>query len=241
MMVLAVSLTACKYETCNSNGGSSGAVNSSTTDQCSVQPPETPEVPPIPQAEMVPLPWESSSHPERKEWSEFIYDLVGGDLATKLLPGSSDIETFCPRYRTLTNDQRINFWGFLVAGVAKYESAWSPTSRYVETSMGTDAITGKQVVSEGLLQMSYQDVQWYKYCEFDWSKDKSLSATNPAKTIFDPKKNLACGLRVLADQVDKKDLIAVSTGVYWSTLSPKNKNTKVSAIATITKEMPGCQ
>lgn len=189
---------------------------------------------------MVSLPWESSSHPERVGWSNFVYDLVGGELANKLLPGASDIQSFCPKYNTLTNDQRINFWGFLVAGVAKYESSWNPTTRFLESSMGTDQITGKQVYSEGLLQLSYQDEQWYPYCDFDWEHDKKLSVTDPQKSIFNPRVNLGCGLRILADQVAKKNQIAVSSGVYWSTLSPKNKNSKVSEIAKITKTMPGC-
>jgi hypothetical protein len=68
----------------------------------------------------------------------------------------------------------------------------------IETTMGTDPVTGKQVASEGLLQLSYQDVPNYgsvlKYplCKIQWSKDKSLSVTDPKKTILDPYINLEC-------------------------------------------------
>ena len=51
----------------------------------------------------------------------------------------------------------------------------------VETTMGADSVTGKQVASEGLLQLSYQDIPNYgallKYpaCKIDWQKDKALT------------------------------------------------------------------
>lgn len=107
--------------------------------------------------------------------------------------------------------------------------------------MGTDAVTGAQVYSEGLLQMSYQDTQWYTFCEFDWSKDRNLSATDPRKTIFDPKKNLACGLRVLANQIAKKGLIAVTSGTYWAVITPGNKYNKLAEIRALVAKSPGCQ
>ncbi|MEN0057917.1 MAG: hypothetical protein AAGB31_03715 [Bdellovibrio sp.] len=65
-----------------------------------------------------------------------------------------------------------------------------------ENTMGTDLVTGKQVVSEGLLQLSYQGVPNYgatlKYplCRIEWSKDKNLAATDSKKTILDPLINL---------------------------------------------------
>lgn len=193
-----------------------------------------------PAEEMAPLLWESA-RPGSAEWSDFVFDLVGGELAPKLLPGSDDVETFCPRYRSMTNARRVNFWGMLVSAMVKYESGFNPALRYKESTMGTDAVTGAQVYSEGLLQMSYQDTQWYTFCEFDWSKDRNLSATDPRKTIFDPKKNLACGLRVLANQIAKKGLIAVTSGTYWAVITPGNKYNKLAEIRALVAKSPGCQ
>lgn len=85
--------------------------------------------------------------------------------------------------------------------------------------MGTDPVTGRQVASEGLLQLSYQDVQWAPYCEFDWSVDKKYSDTDARKSIFDPEKITEdCGIQILDRQVAKKSNIALSSGVYWAVL-----------------------
>lgn len=187
-----------------------------------------------------PLLWETRS--EGKTWSTFVFNLFKNELATTFLPGTSDVTGFCPRYHTLTNDQRVNFWGLLVSAMTKYESNFSPTMRYKESTMGVDPVTGQHVYSEGLLQLSYQDVQWAKFCEFDWNKDKSLSPTDPRKTIFNPQKNLSCGIKILARQIQRKNKIAVTgkEGAYWAVLIPGGKYTKLAEIQALTKKMPGC-
>lgn len=262
IVLLALGLTACK-QNCNTSGAqpssssSSQSVNTSaasTTDQCVTNQPSTdgstgnngsqgdPTSPPRdPASESKhPLLWESKVKGS-SAWSEYVYKVIREEEATRFLPGADDVAKFCPRYNTLTNEQRINFWGMLVSAIAKYESGYSPTSRMQETTMGTDPVTGKPVYSEGLLQLSYQDVQWASYCEFDWNKDKNLSPTDPKKTILDPYKNLRCGIKILARQVANKGLISVKSGAYWAVLIPGGKYTQVDNIASLTKQMPGCQ
>ena len=120
--------------------------------------------------------------------------------------------------------------------MAYFESGWKPTSRMTETTMGIDPVTGKQVESEGLLQLSYQDVPNYgsvlKFpaCKIDWQKDKSLSAIDPKKTILDLYINLECGLRILGSQIKKKGSAILSSGVYWSVLKEGGKYSKVESI-----------
>lgn len=188
---------------------------------------------------MEPLAWESSSHPERAQWSRFVYQVV--DDVLDQLDQVQDAEMFCPSYSSLSRNQKVNFWGQLIAGVAYYESAWNPLSRMQESTFSEpDDITGRPVYSEGLLQLSYGDIEWAPYCEFDWGHDKSLSAKDPNKTILNPEINLNCGIRILADQIARKKEIALKTGVYWATLREGGSYSQISGIAKITKRLSFC-
>lgn len=220
---------------------------SSTSTNCVVEEPskgEDPSRSPADEEKIVdayhPLLWEAVRK-DGPAWSAHLHKVIEDELATDLLPGSSDVEIFCPRYHTLNNHQRINFWGMLISAITKYESGFNPLSRYHESSMGTDPVTQKPVYSEGLLQLSYQDTKWATYCEFNWSLDKNLAATDPKKTILDPYKNLSCGVKIFARQIRNKRHIAVSSGAYWAVLIPGGRYGKVVEISKLTKQMPGCQ
>lgn len=223
---------------------SSDSENGSTHDPGVTPVTPGPEVIPPPQSPVleynveVPPLWEKARPSDGRSWTLHSFKIIDtyGDA---LINGSSDIKQFCPSYSALTRNLKLNFWTYLVSAVAQYESAFDPTNRYQETTLGTDAITKQPVWSEGLLQLSYQDVTAYSFChEFDWAHDKLLSAKDPKKTILDPFKNLSCGIRILNSQVRKKDLIAVSG--YWSTLSPTNKYTKISAIKAVVNTIAFC-
>jgi hypothetical protein len=99
-------------------------------------------------------------------------------------------------------------------------------------SLGTDPVTGKQVKSEGLMQLSYQDLPNYPTlpCQFSWSNDKTLDQNDPNKTIFNPTYNLEFGINILAKQVQEKGTIALSSGVYWSVLKINGKYSKLPQI-----------
>lgn len=207
--------------------------DSQPQDPVSSTPPET-------SYKMQSLAWESSQYPERKQWSTYLQKIILEDWAS-LLPGANDIESFCPRYNSLDNNQRANAWAQLFVAMAKYESAYSPVSRMQETTMGTDPVTGKAVYSEGLLQLSYQDIQWANWCEFNWSADKNLSATDPKKTILDPYKNLYCGVGIMAKQIKSKGAIVVSSGVYWAVIKSGGKYQQISSIRSIVQSLPLCK
>lgn len=172
--------------------------------------------------------WEKNK-PERKIWSMFVQDLISGELFS-VYDSAKDATRICPKYKSLTKEQKVTVWTEFISAVAYYESAWKPTSWMTETTMGKDPITGKQVKSEGLLQLSYQDIQWAKYCKFDWAKDKKLSVDDPNKTIFDPFLNLDCGIRILASQIKSKGKVILSSGVYWAVLKDGGKYQKIPQI-----------
>lgn len=201
--------------------------------------PAPPEVPEKPDPSFHPLLWEPVRR-EGRSWSDHVLELIN-QHAPNLLAGAEDIETFCPAYSGLDNSARANFWGLLISAIVKYESNFNPTTRMHETTMGTDPVTGLPVYSEGLMQLSYQDIRAYPFCnEFDWDRDQHLPPNDPQKSILDPYKNLNCGVRILAQQIQKKNRITLSKGVYWAVLKINGKYTKIPQIAALTKMMPGC-
>ena len=193
-----------------------------------------------------PLSWENpKSNPKfaaaAVSWSDYAFSVIQNETAAQMLPGTTDITLFCPKYYSLSTDLKINFWGSLFAGIAYYESGYNPTSRMQETTMGTDPVTHLPVYSEGLLQLSYQDITGWPFCDFDWSQDRALSPTDPKKTILDPYRNLECGIKIMAQQISQKHAITLSSGVYWATLKANGKYGKIDEIAAMTKKMiPPC-
>lgn len=191
------------------------------------------------------LSWEKS-HPERRSWSSDVFLLIGEELFSEF-DSAKDAKRICPKYESLQRQQKISVWGELISAVAYYESGWNPASRMVETTMGTDPVTGKQVASEGLLQLSYQDVPNYKSilkypaCKIDWQKDKGLAVTDPKKSIFDPTVNLECGLRIMASQIQKKGYVILSSGVYWAVLKDGGKYSKVDSIIKMVRKIGFCE
>lgn len=210
-------------------------------DQSKNPPPQT-ENPPPNQGnyKMEALAWETSSKPERKAWSQYLMKLVLEDW-NSLLKGADDMRDFCPRYNSLNDNERANVWAQLFVAMARYESAYSPTSRMHETTMGTDPITKKPVFSEGLLQLSYQDITGWKFCKFDWSKDKYLSPTDPKKTILDPYINLHCGVGIMAKQIARTGKIKVGSGAYWAVIKTNSRYQQISSITSMVKSLSMCQ
>ncbi len=90
---------------------------------------------------------------------------------------------------------------------------------------GWDNQTKSFYLSEGLLQLSYSDKRYYG-CDFDWKKDKFKLSRDSSKTIFDPKKNLECGIIILDRLVKRKGKVFFNKGHYWSVLKPNNRRHK---------------
>lgn len=119
--------------------------------------------------------------------------------------------------------------------MAYAESSFNRTQRYVETGIpGKDLVSGEPNTSEGLLQVSQQDAKLWK-CPFSWAHDKHLSKTDPNKSIFNPYKNLQCGLDIftgLKKRTGGGNFQAIGRA-YWSTLRPTN----VSGFRNFTQEL----
>lgn len=220
----------------------SQALNTNTDNSSLSTPIPSPNVPSSPTNKMEPLAWEKTVSGS-SQWSLSIYRIIQTEEPQMLGDNvADDVETFCPKYRSLDDSKKLNFWGQLFAAVAKFESGWKPTSRMIETTMGTDPITGRQVASEGLLQLSYQDEHSYGLdCGFDWNIDKKYTDSDSRKTIFSPTNNLRCGIKIMARQLKNRRAITLSSGVYWAVLKVNGRYTKINEIAAITKTLTFCK
>ena len=178
--------------------------------------------------DMVPLAWEISREPYHQQWSHHVYQEIEKHL--NAFNQAQDVELFCPQYSQLTLNQRLNFWGQLISAISFYESGWNPTVRFHESTMGTDPVTKQPVHSEGLLQLSYQDTQWAKFCQFNWNLDKHLPPRDPRKTILNPYLNLSCGIGILARQIERRQKIVLAKGAYWSVIKQGSRYNRISRI-----------
>lgn len=125
----------------------------------------------------------------------------------------SDFKTsWCPKYSSLSKQQKIDTWAWLLTGMAKFESSYKPREAYHEGQ--TDAsLSG--VVSTGLLQISFNSSQAAPYksrgCPIEKKKD-----------LIDPTKNLACGVAMIEALVERDGCISCRTNkgasAYWSVL-----------------------
>ncbi len=223
-MIISTLLVGCGFSTMLSDNGSTGSTDNGSTSVTSFV-----------------ASWEKTDS-SRRAWSDIVRQVVE-TKAEALYQGPTDVALFCPMYDRLGKEDRLNFWAEFVSAVSKFESGWKAATRFTESTMGTDPITGKQVVSEGLLQLSYQDVQWATFCEFDWKNDNLLypSLADGRRSILNPQKNLSCGLQILNRQVKSKGAIALSTGVYWSVLKVGGTYTKLTEIKALTNALAFCK
>lgn len=187
-------------------------------------------------AERIALACETSKPYSCKEYADVITKLVRKDLAA--FSKATDVTKFCPKYKSLNDDQKIKAFSEIISGVILHESGYNPLSRMVETTMGIDPETGMQVASEGLLQLSYQDVKNYKdkgvVCQFDFKKDKTLPLKD--RSILNADKNLECGLGIMKYLILKRGSLSFKENVYWSVLRDGGKYSKVKDIVAITKD-----
>lgn len=177
------------------------------------------------------------------QYAAFIVDHFGDQLidGAHSLNGANSL---CPKYKNLSRSARIEFWVHFVSAVTRFESGYKPNTRYHESTFTyLDSITGEQVYSEGLLQLSYQDGKSYKECAgvFNWNDDKLLSRTSLQKTIFDPMRNLYCGIRIMNRIIKSKKTLMFDSGNYWAVLRPTSKYGKTSQITAMVQERnPWC-
>ncbi len=197
--------------------------------------------------------WDNRSY--TANWSKMAKSLVLDNARVFIENPPSDIKEYCPKYEEKSDEDRAEFWVHLMAAISKYESNFQPGRINDESAFGN----GLEVVSRGLLQISYSSVQSPKIkrngCHLERKED-----------LHHPQKNLKCALslfKVLTSgsgkncisckytEEEKKDRFA-GIAFYWSTLRPEYEvNCKVcsggkvkighkSVLTGITKKLSIC-
>lgn len=190
-----------------------------------------------------PAPWKSLAA-SYTQYAAFIIDHFGADL----LNGPHEFtrnSAHCPAYNSLSRKQRVEFWVHFMSAMTFPESGFKPKVRMKEKSFrNPDPITKEPVYSEGLLQLSYQDMRSYpEECRgaFDWESDKKISRTSDNKTIFDPMRNLYCGIRILNRNAKKRKSVIYDKNQYWAVLMPNGRYSKVNSILKqVSAQNPAC-
>lgn len=209
------------------------------TPQPQPQPQPSPPPAPSPQppppsnndgAKTAPL-WESKRPQDGKQWTLHVLqtlDTLGKNILD-VVP--ADAQTFCPKYSSLSYEQRKDFWAYLMSAMVRYESNFKPEVQYQEDFKDS---TGKYVISRGLLQLSIESSKGYQ------------CGISDANELHDPYKNLSCGIRILDRWLDRDGRIAgqVSSSWkggarYWSVLRSTSKS--YTEIVKLTNALPICK
>lgn len=169
------------------------------------------------------LSWETVA--SRAAWSA---ELRGAVTAKQADLEKGKPEEFIAGYGALAAEMKVKFWAELIVAMAKFESAWKPTTRFKEPAP-------LNVFSIGLLQLSYEDAAHYP-----------LEPLNPgARSLEDPLVNLRCAVVILARLLAKDGVVVGHSdgshrggAAYWSVLRPGAKH-KLEEIKTLTKRYVG--
>lgn len=173
--------------------------------------------------------WEGQN-PDSVLWSAILYRALGVNDQSALLTGSDDILDFCPKFDSLTDMQKINFWAFLLSGISKFESGFNPIHRRAERA---------GVFKEGLLQLSYELNGQFRRCMFDEVRDGQMSSADPRRSILNPVTQMACAVDVLTNQIETQKRIA-HNGSYWRALRLNTPFSAVNEIKAFSQQLPFC-
>jgi len=142
-----------------------------------------------------------------------------------------DVQRFCPRFYNMSETDKRAFWAYFFQALAGAEAGLNPTTRahHTEPEVSVpDVVTGMSGRTEGLLQLTYADMERYG-CDFDWQADRKQTANDQARTILRPKNNLECGIKILANPIIVHHRPLLYRAGYWSTLQPGRPSYRVFA------------
>ena len=142
-----------------------------------------------------------------------------------------DVQRFCPRFYDMSETDKRAFWAYFFQALAGAEAGLNPTTgaHHTEPEVSVpDSVTGMSGRTEGLLQLTYADAERYG-CDFDWQADRKRKPNDPVRTILQPKNNLECGVKILANQIIVQHRPLLYRAGYWSTLQPGRPSYRVFA------------
>ena len=162
-----------------------------------------------------------------KHWDVFIERSLPPAMLSRKVP--RDVRRYCPAFYQMGETDKRAWWAYLFQAMAAAEAGLNASTNVSHTDPAVavrDSVTGKTVHQEGLLQLNYEDSDRYS-CDFDWKADRHLPPHDMKKTILNPERNLACGIRILNHQIIEKHKPIFTSTSYWSTLQPGTQSFSV--------------
>jgi hypothetical protein len=163
------------------------------------------------------------------EWDVIVEKSIPPEMLSSQVP--RDVKRFCPRFYDMNETDKRAFWAYFFQALAGAEAGLDPKTRAHHTQPEVnvrDGVSGMSGRTEGLLQLTYEDEKRYG-CDFDWQSDRKLPAKDPNRTILQPKNNLQCGVKILANQIIVQHRPLLYHAGYWSTLQPGRPSYRVFA------------
>lgn len=138
--------------------------------------------------------------PEAPMWTQATLNALKREGAVLLSAMPQDVDTYCPAYRSATDDERGAFWTGLFSAIAQYESTWNPKAvggggRYL-----------------GLLQISPQTAR---------------SAGCDANALKDGTENLSCAVKIAARKANYSGVQGVVSD--WGPMHDASKRKAISS------------
>lgn len=159
-------------------------------------------------------------------WAES--EFVRAHITTAMLNSSPG--ALCPHYSAVDH---LKAWDLIIRAIVEKESNYQPREQFREPNGGIDKVTGRPVMSEGYLQLSYQDTLHSIY--------RSLPAVQAIswekKNLTDPQINLAAGLAIMDARIQRSGPdVVTALAPYWSTV--REYQTKL--LPNLKKWIPEC-
>lgn len=171
--------------------------------------------------------WENTTepHPERASWSKVVIAGFNADL--EMYGNASDITEICPKFKSLSNNDRLKALGEFMVALFYYESGFNPRSESVDVGKPND----KGSWSVGLGQMSAND-----------SSAKEVGVSY--EELKDPHLNILVVMIQLKKQIEKRNkflLDNTDSMRYWAIILKGNKYNKIPDVkARVLKYAPKC-
>ncbi len=193
--------------------------------------------------------WENAKGAEGARWTKLLSDAIDKHGQGMMGLGAlKDARTFCPKFSSLSQAQKKEFYIHLFSGIARYESNFKTSvpvfdeDRYKARTQPYNIYRGPikpNSYSMGIFQQSYSAAPGYKpACGIDWNKDRGKDISDPNLTIYNPQIQMECAVAVMSMWVGKDGAIGGEArnvydsrrrtyrfggaGNYWGTMRAGN-------------------
>ncbi len=170
--------------------------------------------------ERISLHWETGE--EQKTWSDALIKYVDRDF--DLYEKAQDTSLWCPKYKSLSRQQKLKAWGEMWVSIAFYESGFRPKTASVDVGQPDKRDTW----SVGLYQVSVVDQPW-----------AGGGTTYSYEDLLTPIPNIHLATILMKRQLTRTGLLILpvsSKYKYWAVILSGGKWQKIPEIIARTQK-----